>query len=140
MEDNDASQVGPGCYQDVTDVGGETLKPLVVFICDDLDGEKTVFEVLADGSEIISINNYEMPARQYVGRFNFKGSDQEVGYSDLRLQPLLFQDDIARLCTSRDSAQAGNIKIEACLETKLLDPNTDKTVYIIMGNKNEKET
>jgi sulfate-transporting ATPase len=50
---------------------------------DDLDGEKTVFEVLADGSEIISINNYEMPARQYVGRFNFKGSDQGKFVKDL---------------------------------------------------------
>lgn len=50
---------------------------------DDLDGEKTVFDVLADGSDIISINNYEMPARQYVGRFNFKGSDQQKFVKDL---------------------------------------------------------
>lgn len=50
---------------------------------DDLDGEKTVFDVLADGSDIISINNYEMPARQYVGRFNFKGSDQGKFVKDL---------------------------------------------------------
>lgn len=50
---------------------------------DDLDGEKTVFDVLADGSDVISINNYEMPARQYVGRFNFKGSDQQKFVKDL---------------------------------------------------------
>ena len=50
---------------------------------DDLDGEKTVFDVLAEGSDIISINNYEMPARQYVGRFNFKGSDQQKFVKDL---------------------------------------------------------
>ena len=50
---------------------------------DDLDGEKTVFDVLADGSDIITINNYEMPARQYVGRFNFKGSDQGKFVKDL---------------------------------------------------------
>ena len=50
---------------------------------DDLNGEKTVFDVLAEGSDMISINNYEMPARQYVGRFNFKGSDQQKFVKDL---------------------------------------------------------
>ena len=50
---------------------------------DDLDGDKTVFDVLAEGSDMISINNYEMPARQYVGRFNFKGSDQQKFVKDL---------------------------------------------------------
>jgi len=50
---------------------------------DDLDGEKTVFDVLAQGSDTIVINNYEMPARQYVGRFNFKGSDQQKFVKDL---------------------------------------------------------
>jgi ATP-binding cassette ChvD family protein len=50
---------------------------------DDLDGEKTVFDVLAEGSDLISINHYEMPARQYVGRFNFKGSDQQKFVKDL---------------------------------------------------------
>lgn len=50
---------------------------------DDLDGEKTVFDVIAGGSDIITINNYEMPARQYVGRFNFKGSDQGKFVKDL---------------------------------------------------------
>ncbi len=50
---------------------------------DDLDGDKTVFDVLAEGSDIITINNYEMPARQYVGRFNFKGSDQQKFVKDL---------------------------------------------------------
>lgn len=50
---------------------------------DDLDGNKTVFDVLAEGSDVISINNYEMPARQYVGRFNFKGSDQQKFVKDL---------------------------------------------------------
>jgi len=50
---------------------------------DDLDGDKTVFDILADGSDVITINNYEMPARQYVGRFNFKGSDQQKFVKDL---------------------------------------------------------
>ena len=50
---------------------------------DELNGEKTVFDVLAEGSDMITINNYEMPARQYVGRFNFKGSDQQKFVKDL---------------------------------------------------------
>jgi len=50
---------------------------------DDLDGDKTVFDVLSEGSDIITINNYEVPARQYVGRFNFKGSDQQKNVKEL---------------------------------------------------------
>lgn len=50
---------------------------------DDLDGEKTVFDVLSGGADIIRINNYEMPSRNYVGRFNFKGSDQQKIVKDL---------------------------------------------------------
>ena len=43
------------------------------------------------------------------------------------------------MTTSRDDAQAGNIRIESCLESKLLDLNTDKTVYIVIGNKKVSE-
>jgi ATPase subunit of ABC transporter with duplicated ATPase domains len=50
---------------------------------DDLDGEKTVFDVLSGGSDIITINNHDVPARQYVGRFNFKGQDQQKFVKDL---------------------------------------------------------
>ena len=44
---------------------------------DDLEGEKTVFETIADGADIIRIGNYEIPSRNYCGRFNFKGTDQQ---------------------------------------------------------------
>jgi len=44
-------------------------------------GDRVLIE--AEGSDIITINNYEMPARQYVGRFNFKGSDQQKFVKDL---------------------------------------------------------
>ena len=50
---------------------------------DDLDGRKTVFEVISGGSDIISINGHETPARQYIGRFNFKGQDQQKFVGDL---------------------------------------------------------
>ena len=50
---------------------------------DDLDGSKTVWEELSDGLDIIRIGNYEVPSRSYVGRFNFKGSDQQKYVKDL---------------------------------------------------------
>jgi sulfate-transporting ATPase len=50
---------------------------------DDLDGSKTVWEELSDGLDIIRIGNYEVPSRSYVGRFNFKGSDQQKFVKDL---------------------------------------------------------
>ncbi len=43
---------------------------------DCLDGAKTVFEELAQGSDILQIGKFEMPSRAYIGRFNFKGADQ----------------------------------------------------------------
>ncbi|WP_299269032.1 energy-dependent translational throttle protein EttA [uncultured Psychrosphaera sp.] len=44
---------------------------------DDMDDSKTVYEEISEGSEIIQIGTYEVPSRAYVGRFNFKGSDQQ---------------------------------------------------------------
>jgi energy-dependent translational throttle protein EttA len=42
-----------------------------------LDNEKTVFEEIADGRDILTVGRYEMPSRAYLGRFNFKGADQQ---------------------------------------------------------------
>ncbi|MFB1011535.1 MAG: energy-dependent translational throttle protein EttA [Thiopseudomonas sp.] len=50
---------------------------------DNLDGKKTVWEQISDGSDVIRIGNYEVPSRSYVGRFNFKGSDQQKFVKDL---------------------------------------------------------
>ena len=50
---------------------------------DNLDGKKTVWEQISDGSDIIRIGNYEVASRGYVGRFNFKGSDQQKFVKDL---------------------------------------------------------
>ncbi len=63
---------------------GETVKlGYVDQSRDDLDGSKTVWEELSDGLDIIRIGNYEVPSRSYVGRFNFKGSDQQKFVKDL---------------------------------------------------------
>lgn len=50
---------------------------------DSLDGEKTVWEELSDGQDILQIGRYEVPSRSYVGRFNFKGSDQQKRIKEL---------------------------------------------------------
>jgi energy-dependent translational throttle protein EttA len=42
-----------------------------------LDPERTVYEEITDGNEIIKVGNRELPGRAYVGGFNFKGSDQQ---------------------------------------------------------------
>jgi sulfate-transporting ATPase len=44
---------------------------------DSLSSEKTVFDELADGRDIITIGKFETPSRAYIGRFNFKGGDQQ---------------------------------------------------------------
>ncbi|MGO3890821.1 MAG: energy-dependent translational throttle protein EttA [Paenalcaligenes sp.] len=43
---------------------------------DSLPNNKSVFDAIADGSDILTVGRFEMPARAYVGRFNFRGSDQ----------------------------------------------------------------
>ncbi len=63
---------------------GETVKlGYVDQSRDDLAGEKTVWEELSDGNDIIRIGNYEVQSRSYCGRFNFKGSDQQKFVKDL---------------------------------------------------------
>ena len=42
-----------------------------------LDGSKTVFDEVAEGRDILTVGKFEMPSRAYLGRFNFKGGDQQ---------------------------------------------------------------
>ncbi|MDN4053804.1 energy-dependent translational throttle protein EttA [Massilia sp. YIM B02763] len=44
---------------------------------DDLAAGKTVFEDVSGGADMLSVGRFEMPSRAYLGRFNFKGSDQQ---------------------------------------------------------------
>ena len=69
----------------------------------------------------------------------FKNSNDEISYGEERLQPLLFQDDISRISTSLKAVQSGNDKMEAVMESKLLDFNHDKSVLIVMGSKKNKD-
>jgi len=44
---------------------------------DSLDDDKTVWEEISDGQDILRVGSYETPSRAYVGRFNFRGGDQQ---------------------------------------------------------------
>src|SRR5690554_1928175 len=48
-----------------------------------LDDKKTVWEAISDGHDILRIGSYEVPSRAYLGRFNFKGGDQQKRVGDL---------------------------------------------------------
>ncbi|MCF7201673.1 energy-dependent translational throttle protein EttA [Pseudomonas oligotrophica] len=50
---------------------------------ENLDGSKTVWEQVSDGLDMIRVGGYEVPSRGYVGRFNFKGADQQKFVKDL---------------------------------------------------------
>ena len=43
---------------------------------DSLESNKSVFDAISGGNDILTVGKYETPARAYIGRFNFKGADQ----------------------------------------------------------------
>ncbi|HSG89038.1 MAG TPA: energy-dependent translational throttle protein EttA [Pseudomonadales bacterium] len=66
-------------------VVGETVKIATVGQMRDeaLTDTKTAWEEVSDGLDIMEINGFEIPSRAYLGRFNFKGSDQQKRVKDL---------------------------------------------------------
>ncbi|PKD42057.1 energy-dependent translational throttle protein EttA [Methylomonas sp. Kb3] len=50
---------------------------------DDMDNNKTVWEEISDGLDMITVGKYETPSRAYIGRFNFKGGDQQKRIGEL---------------------------------------------------------
>ncbi|EMS2305802.1 energy-dependent translational throttle protein EttA [Neisseria gonorrhoeae] len=56
---------------------GQTVKmSLIDQSREGLQNDKTVFDNIAEGRDILQVGQFKIPARQYLGRFNFKGSDQ----------------------------------------------------------------
>ena len=63
---------------------GDTVKLAYVDqMRDHLDDNKTVWQEISDGHDIMQIGSFQMPSRAYVGRFNFKGADQQKKMSQL---------------------------------------------------------
>ncbi len=58
-------------------VGKSVTLSYVDQLRDDLQGDNTVWQEISDGLDNITVGNYTMPSRSYVGRFNFKGSGQQ---------------------------------------------------------------
>lgn len=56
---------------------GETVKVAHIGQMRELEGENTVWQEISDGRDMIQIGGYEIASRAYIGRFNFKGSDQQ---------------------------------------------------------------
>ena len=50
---------------------------------DSLPDDKTVFEAISDGADLLTVGRHEMPSRAYLGRFNFRGADQNKRVGDL---------------------------------------------------------
>ena len=74
--------------QEQADSGEIRLGSTVELACvdqsrDSLDGDKTVWEEIADGQEFVQVGSFKTQSRAYVGRFNFRGSDQQKRVKDL---------------------------------------------------------
>ena len=74
--------------QEQPDSGSVTMGETVVLASvdqfrDSMDDKKTVWEEVSNGQDILTIGNFEIPSRAYVGRFNFKGVDQQKRVGEL---------------------------------------------------------
>ena len=58
-------------------IGETALVVAVDQMRDSLPNDKTVWEAVSGGLDVLSVGKFEMPSRAYLGRFNFKGSDQQ---------------------------------------------------------------
>ncbi len=68
--------------RDKPDTGEVVVGPTVKIAAVDqtregLANDKTVFEAISDGADVLTVGRFEMPSRAYIGRFNFKGGDQQ---------------------------------------------------------------
>jgi len=70
---------------------------------DELANAKTVFEDVSGGADMLSVGRFEMPSRAYLGRFNFKGSDQQ------KIVGNLSGGERGRLHLAKTLLQGGNV-------------------------------
>jgi energy-dependent translational throttle protein EttA len=70
---------------------------------DSLDPNKNVWQEVSDGADIITIGRYELQSRAYIGRFNFKGTDQQ------KMVGSLSGGERGRLHLAKTLMQGGNV-------------------------------
>ena len=68
-----------------------------------LEDDKTVFDAIANGADILTVGRFEMPSRAYIGRFNFKGGDQQ------KIVGKLSGGERGRLHLAKTLIQGGNV-------------------------------
>ncbi len=85
-------------------VQGPTVRlSLVEQSREQLENGKTVFEDVANGADILTVGRFEMPSRAYLGRFNFKGGDQQ------KIVGNLSGGERGRLHLAKTLLQGGNV-------------------------------
>ncbi len=94
--------------QEKPDTGNVVVGPTVKIAAVDqsregLEGEKTVFEAISGGADILTVGKFEMPSRAYIGRFNFKGGDQQ------KIVGNLSGGERGRLHLAKTLVQGGNV-------------------------------
>ncbi len=94
--------------RDTPDAGtvevGQTVKIAAVDQSrDGLANDKTVFDAIADGADVLTVGRFEMPSRAYIGRFNFKGGDQQ------KIVGNLSGGERGRLHLAKTLIQGGNV-------------------------------
>lgn len=83
---------------------GDTVQlAAVAQLRDSLPNDKTVFDAIADGQDILQVGKFSMPARAYLGRFNFKGGDQQ------KLVSVLSGGERGRLHLAATLLKGGNV-------------------------------
>ena len=80
------------------------------------------------GGALVSQVNIDSGIERY-----FCGSGDEITYGCIRLQPMVFQDDVARMAEDIKAAQAGNHKLSYVMKEKQLKVHPDKTGFIAVG-------
>lgn len=83
---------------------GETVRLAAVSqLRDALPNDKTVFEVVSGGQDTLQVGRFQMPSRAYLGRFNFKGADQQ------KLVGILSGGERGRLHLAATLLKGGNV-------------------------------
>ena len=84
-------------------IGSTVRVSLVDQSREDLENKKTVFEDVAGGADVLTVGRFEMPSRAYLGRFNFKGGDQQ------KIVGNLSGGERGRLHLAKTLLQGGNV-------------------------------
>ena len=87
----------------IVDIGSTVQIAAVDQTREGLANDKTVFEAISEGADILTVGRFEMPSRAYIGRFNFKGGDQQ------KIVGNLSGGERGRLHLAKTLIQGGNV-------------------------------